>query len=116
MELKIYKNKELEKVYTADTYDLTFGVVEDVAKAIDLDSLKTGSDVEIIQMAANLVLGSMDTVKEILKDIFDGLSDEEIRRATVLDIAGVLVDVVKYTIIQLNKTVREKNGIMLRAI
>ena len=102
MKLNIYNKKQIVKTYSVDAYDLMFGTVEDVAEAIDLDSLKTGSDVEIITMAGKLVLGSMDTVKNLLKDIFEGLTDEELKHTKVSEIAVVLVDVVKFTITQLN--------------
>jgi hypothetical protein len=101
MKLNIYEKKKIVKTYEAETYDLMFGTVEDVASAVKLDELKTGEDVEIIRMVGNLVLTSMGTVKDLLKDIFDGLTDEEIKNTKIADIAVVLVDVVKYTIMQL---------------
>lgn len=109
MKLNIYKNRKIEKTYTADTYDLMFGTIEDVADAVNLDSLKTGSDVEIIKMIGNLVLNSMDTVKNLLKDVFEGITDEELKRTKVKEIAVVLLDVVKFTIAQLNLGNNGKN-------
>lgn len=109
MKLNIYEKKKVIKTYEVDTYDLMFGTVEDVANAIDLDSLKTGSDVEIIKMVGKLVMSSMDTVKNLLKDIFDGITDEELKNTKVSEIATVLVDVVKFTIAQLNLGGNGKN-------
>lgn len=109
MKLNIYEKKKIIKTYETDVYDLMFGTVEDVANAIDIDSLKTGSDVEIIKMVGKLVMTSMGTVKNLLKDIFDGLTDEELKNTKVSEIATVLVDVVKFTIAQLNLGVNEKN-------
>ena len=101
MKLTIYERKQPVKTYTAETYDLLFGTVEDIADAMNIDNLKTGADVEIIQMAVSLIRNNMDLVKDLLKDIFDGLTDEEIRKAKVREIAGVLLEVVKFTIAQL---------------
>ena len=109
MKLNIYNKKEIVKTYEADTYDLMFGTVEDVAEALDLDSLKSGSDVEIIKMIGKLVMNSMDTVKDLLKDVFDGITDEEIKRTKVSEIATVLLDIVKYTMAQLGKGASAKN-------
>ena len=109
MKLNIYDKKQIIKTYETDVYDLMFGTVEDIANAIDLDSLKSGSDVEIIKMAGKLVMTSMDTVKNLFKDIFDGLTDEEIKNTKVSEMATVLVDVVKFTITQLNLGVNGKN-------
>lgn len=103
MILNIYKKHEVVKTYEADTYDLMFGTVEDVAKAINLDSLKSGDDMEIVKMVGNLVLTSMDSVKDLLKDIFPGLTDAELKNTKVKEIAVVLIDVVKFTISELGK-------------
>lgn len=106
MILNIYGKKDgkkaVVKTYEAETYDLMFGTIEDVAEAVKLDDLKSGADVEIIKMVGNLVLNSMDTVKGLLKDIFEGITDEELKNTKVKEIAVVLVDVVKFTITQLN--------------
>lgn len=109
MELNVYEKKQVVKTYKTDVYDLMFGTVEDVADAIKLDELKTGSDVEIMKMIGKLVLTSMDTIKGLLKDIFDGLTDEELKNVKVSEIATVLVDVVKFTVTQLNLGARGKN-------
>lgn len=102
MKLNIYDKKEVVKTYETDAYDLMFGVVEDVAEAVKLDDLKTGSNAEIIRLVGNLVLNSMSTVKNLLKDIFEGVTDEELKHVKVKDIANVLVEVVQFTILQLD--------------
>ena len=102
MKLNIYEKKKVVKTYETDAYDLMFGTVEDIADALKLDELQTGADVEIIVMAGNLIKTSKETVKELLKDIFDGLTDEEIKKTKINEIVGCLVDVVKFTVSQLN--------------
>ena len=102
MKLNIYEKKKVVKTYETDAYDLMFGTVEDIADAIKLDELQTGADVEIIVMAGNLIKTSKETVKELLKDIFDGLTDNEIKKTKINEIVTCLVDVVKFTVSQLN--------------
>lgn len=109
MKLNIYNKKQIVKTYETNTYDLMFGTIEDVANAVDLDSLKTGDDVELIKMVGKLVLTSMDTVKYLLLDIFDGLTEEELKNTKVSEIAIVLIEVVKFTIKQLNIGIDPKN-------
>ena len=72
MRLNIYDKKNCVKTYTADTYDLMFGTLEDIAEAVNLDGLKEGTDAEIIKMAAQLAINCKDTVSDLMKDIFDG--------------------------------------------
>ena len=109
MKINIYEKKKIVKTYTADTYDLMWGTLTDVANAVKLDELKTGTDVEIIQMVGKFVMSSVDTVADLMKDIFDGLTDEELRGVRVSDMVTVLVDVVMYTIKQLNILAEGKN-------
>lgn len=109
MKLNIYEKKNVVKTYEADAYDLMFGVLEDVANAVKLDDLKNGSDTEIIKMVGNFVLSSMSTVKELLKDIFEGITDEELKNTKVSEIAAVLIEVVMFTLKQLNLGINSKN-------
>lgn len=103
MKLNIYDKKQIVKTYTADTYDLMFGTLEDVAEAVHLDDMKTGNDTELLTMAMNFVMHSMDTVKDLIKDIFEGITDDELRNTKVAELADVLLDVIKYTLSQMGK-------------
>lgn len=109
MKLNVYnKIGTVVKTYTADTYDLMFGTVEDIADAVKIDDLKTGTDAEIMKLVAKFVLTSKDTVKELLKGIFPGITDEELRCTKVKEQALVLKQVISYTFLQLSKAT-EKN-------
>lgn len=101
MELYVYNGKKIEKTFFEDAYDLKFGTIEDVAKAVNLDGMKTGSNEELMKMAIDVVLHSLDTVKDLMKDIFDGITDEDLRNCTIKDMAAVLVEVITYTMRQL---------------
>lgn len=106
MKLDIYgKNADgkriVVKTYEIDSYALMLGPCEDLAAAIDLDDIRTGSDTEIIKAVGGLIAGSMSTVKNLLKDVFEGITDDEIRNVKITDIVIVLVEIVKYTIEQI---------------
>lgn len=109
MKINVYEKRKIVKTYEVDAYDLPFGILEDVADTIDIDSLKTGSDVEIITLVGKMVIKNKNIVKELLKDIFDGITDEEIRKTTVTEMARVIVDIVTYTIGQLSLGNNSKN-------
>ena len=98
MKLNIYDHKEVIKTYEANEYELMFGTVEDMIHAAKLDKIESGTDAEIVMAATNLVTTSMDTVKDLLKDVFDGLTDDEIRHTRVSEIVNVIVDVIMYAI------------------
>lgn len=102
MKLNIYDHKEVIKTYEANEYELMFGTVEDMIEAAKLDKIESGTDAEIVMAATNLVTTSMDTVKDLLKDVFDGLTDDEIRHTRVSEIVNVIVDVIMYAIGQIS--------------
>lgn len=109
MKLNIYEGRKIVKTYEADTYDLMFGVLEDVADAVKLDEMKSGSNEELVKMALGLVTRSIGTVRDMMKDIFDGITDEELRRTRVSEMGAVIVEIIKYTISQLNRGISGKN-------
>lgn len=109
MKLNIYDKRNVVKTYEAYTYDLMFGTLEDVAGTIKLDELKTGSNAEIMRMISSAVVGSMDTIKELMMDIFDGITAEELKHTKVKEIVEVMFDVVRFTIAQLKLGGSEKN-------
>lgn len=110
LKLNIYNKKEVVKTYKAETYDIMFGTVEDLIKVLDLDTMQSGDDVEIIKVATKVVItGLDDIIKPLLKDIFEGLTDEELRNTKVTDIVKVLLDVVKFAMAQISKGANQKN-------
>lgn len=108
MKLNIYEKKKIVKTYEADSYDLTFGTVEDVADAIKLDKLK-GTDTEILESIGAFVITSKDTVKDLMKDIFDGITDEELRHTKISEQIVVIYDVLMFTVKQLTMFSKAKN-------
>ena len=101
MKLNIYDHKEVIKTYEANEYELMFGTVEDMIEAAKLDKIESGTDAEIVMAATSLVTTSMDTVKDLLKDVFDGLTDDEIRNTRVSEIVNVVVDILMYAVSQI---------------
>lgn len=110
LKLNIYDKKQIVKTYTAETYDVMFGTVEDLINVLDLEGLKTGSDVELIRIATKLIVSSKDDIiKPLLKDIFDGLTDTELKNTKVKEVASVFINVVKYAMDQITTGNNEKN-------
>lgn len=109
IKLRIYNKKDIVKTYTADTYDVMFGTVEDLISLIELDDIKTIDDIALIKIIGNLVMKSFDIIKFLLKDVFDGLTDEELKNTKVSEIISVLIEIVKFTTIQALKGNNSKN-------
>ena len=101
MKLNIYEKRHIVKTYEASDYEIMFGTVEDLIDAAKLDKIESGTDAEIVMAATSLVTTSMDTVKDLLKDVFDGLTDDEIRNTRVSEIVNVVVDILMYAVSQI---------------
>lgn len=99
LKLNIYnKDRSIEKTYQANDYAIMHGVVEDLLDALDVEAL-TGKDKENMLAAVSRLLRSRkDVVYPLLKDIFDGLTDEEIRRTTTIELIDVVISVAKYSL------------------
>mgnify|MGYP001117997385 CR=1 FL=1 len=109
IKLNIYNKKEIVKTYTTNSYDIQFGTVEDLINLIDLDKLKSDDDFELIKMVGIIVNDGFDIVKQLLKDMFEGLTDEELRCTKVSEIISALSEPIKFVIKRLYKGGNSKN-------
>lgn len=102
MKLNIYgkKNgrKTVVKTYEAPTYAISYGIVEDIIQLINIDDFNELTDDGLKLMIGKIVVSCMPTIRELLLDIFDGLTEEELRSATVPEIIQVIIEVFNYTI------------------
>lgn len=109
LKLNIYEKKQIVKTYTAETYDLMFGTVEDLLDVIDIDNIQAGNKADLLKAVAKVLASSLDIVKPLLKDIFDGLTDEELRKTKLSEIVDVISNIVTYSINQITKGNSGKN-------
>ena len=90
LKLNIYNGKVIEKTYITDTYDLMYGTIEDVLNVIDLD--KIDKSVELGKMIIRL----LPLINPFLKDVFNGLTDEELRRTKVKEVKQIFEKIFSY--------------------
>ena len=109
IKLPVYEKREVVKTYTAETYDILFGTVEDLINVLDLESFTTGKDADLVKGVARAIPGAFGMIKPLLKDIFPGLTDEELRNCKAVDIARALVSIIKYSVAQIMSGATEKN-------
>ena len=109
MRLPIYNGKEVEKEYRAEEYSVMFGTAEDIISLFDIEKLASVDDRELAKAVAVAIPKAIGMLKPLLKEIFDGLTDDEIRRCKVADVARVVVGVSKFTMKQIVGGNRSKN-------
>lgn len=92
MKLNVYKNqREVEKTYEIDNYDIMYGTVEDVLSMFD----------EIDDFADNMqifkvIQKNRQKLNDLLKDIFPDLTDDELRRIKLKELVPVFVGLFAY--------------------
>ena len=102
LKLNIYNGKSIEKTYVAEEIDIMFGTVEDLLDVINFDNLKDENEV------VKVVIATLKNLKPFLKQIFDGLTDEEIKRTKIKELVPLFVKIVTYSIEEL-KSIMGKN-------
>lgn len=95
LRLRVNDGKENAKVYTADTIDCSFGVVEDVLNVLDFDKISNKAEL------AAMILKSSKQLKPFLKDLFEGVTDEELRTVKMSNIVEVFKNLYNYALNEL---------------
>lgn len=96
MELKL---KTKEKTYTAETFDITFGAVDDLVKALNPDEVDFSDKLEL----GKAILGVWGQVEPLLMEIFDGVTNEELRTVKMSNIVQLAQQIFAYMSGELNK-------------
>lgn len=92
LKLNIYSaedNTKVEKTYTAESYDLMLGTVEDLMQLIDVDSMNDNLEV------TKMVVKYFGKLKPFIKDIFTGVTDDELKRVKVKELITMFIQVFK---------------------
>lgn len=99
LKLDIYKaernengEREIEKTYVSNTFDILYGPIEDVLGLVDASKLD--NDTELVKA----LFAVLKQIKPILKDVFIGLSDEELKMTKAEDIVSVTILILKNAI------------------
>ena len=97
LRLQIYRNGVIEKTYEVENFRIPYGVIQDVLHLVEVDKLND-------EMAiAGMLLEAFDLFDPLLKDLFPGLTDDDLRHADFVDIGLVFTGVARYAIEKLSK-------------
>lgn len=92
MKLNIYKTqREIEKTYEVDSYDLMYGTVEDILGIFDeLDDYSDNMEVfKVIQR-------NRTKLNDLLMDVFPDMKEEELRRIKLKELVPLFMDLFAY--------------------
>ena len=106
MELKldIYTTRlcrKIERTATANDFELSTGVCEDILEAINIDMFDGGldalSDEGSQELVMRIIKNGYPVFMGLIKEIFE-LTDSEAKRIKIADVATVVMDIVKYSV------------------
>lgn len=93
MKLNIYANqRDIEKTYEADAYDLMYGTVEDVLDVLDGLTGKDATNEDFIRV----INENRAKLNELLLDIFPDLQEEELRKVKVKELIPLFLELFSF--------------------
>ena len=94
MKINIYKNqKEIEKTYEVDEYDIMYGTVQDILEVLDeVDNLEDNE--QLLKLSS----ANKTKIEDLLLDIFEpeGMTAEELRKVKLKELIPVFMDLFAY--------------------
>lgn len=97
MKLNIYKNqKEIEKTYEVEGYDIMYGTVEDILDI--LDNVNGDNDDDLIKA----VSANRDKLNKLLLDVFPEATPEELRRVKLKELIPFFTELFAYVTASFN--------------
>lgn len=85
------KNTVVKK-YTAEGYDMPLGVITDICDIVDADNM---TDEKAIAIAA---VKGVRLISPVLKDVFPGVTDEELRNVKTKELITLFVQLAREAI------------------
>ena len=99
MKINIWKNqKEIEKTYTADAYDLMYGTLQDIFEV--LDEVK---DFENESQILKIITENRKTLDGLLMDIFPEMTEEDLKHIKVKELIPVFAETFAFVLSTFNK-------------
>jgi hypothetical protein len=114
LKLDIYTTRlcrTLEKTVTANDFELSTGVCEDVLNIINIDMFAGGlqslSKESTQELVLEMIKNGYPYFIDLIKEIFE-ITDDEAKRIKIADIARVIIEIVKYSFLQLSSALGKK--------
>lgn len=111
LKLNVYKGAKIIKTYTANDFVLTTGICEDILNLVEIEKLASGglNQEQLGFEILNIVKKSFPSFKPFLQDIFDGLTEEELRNTAIKEVGQVIIQIIRYTTSELYSVGTTKN-------
>lgn len=103
LKLNVYTNqKEIEKTYTVDAYDIMTGTTEELLNMIDVDNLSKKDNNELVMELLKIVAKNFKSIYVLIHDMF-GITEEEYKRTKTKELAQMLFSFILHTMHEFGK-------------
>lgn len=112
LKLNIYdKKRQVVKTYTRQDYNVFWGTVEDFLDVLDVDALVNAKSSDSLFVALSRLLNvHRDTINPLMMDIFEGLTEEELKYTTAREIITVLAGVCGFRLEQFKEFIIQRRA------
>lgn len=95
--LKIYddKNKNIEKTYTASTYDLMFGTVMKLMELLKIEEMD--DQLEMLKT----IYGAWEEIRVVLAGVYPDVTPDEWRRVRVKELLPLILKIAKFSVTEM---------------
>lgn len=118
MELKltVYKDRlcrTVDKTVTANVFDLSTGICEDVLNILNIDMLANGmdnmQDEDVTETVIGIIRNGYPFFVDLIQEIFE-LTEEEVKKTRIEDIGALIMGIARYAFGKLAATFGNSNS------
>ena len=99
MKLNIYDGAQIVKTYEVQAFRLKWGLTKKLMTMLDLDKLsrfESATMEELITALQPLIANAGDVVAEIMNEMFPEITEDELDRTDVVELAACIAEAFKY--------------------
>ena len=101
MELNIYKRGKVEKTYTTENHRVLFGTIKKLTKITDSITIDAIDDANFYNAILTIIPEATEAVEDVLYELFPELTEEEITKTSLEEIALIIFELIKFQSVQI---------------
>jgi len=109
LKINVYDKNKIKKTYETDAYSLMLGTIEDFLEVVNINDFINLSSENITAILSKSIANSLPFFKSLLKDVFDGITDDELKNVKIVEIVQVVIDIMTYAFNELSIGNKSKN-------
>ncbi|MEE1172050.1 MAG: hypothetical protein U0K87_06810 [Ruminococcus sp.] len=101
MKLNIYHRGKIEKTYETETHRVLYGTIRKISKISDSITVTASDDSEFYNSILKIIPSATEAIDDVLYELFPELTEEEITRTDIGEIALIIFELIKFQSVQI---------------